>query len=247
MPLRFFAMKSFRILVCLLFFAGCASAPPVIESPRPEPTAAPFEAKSQQPEAPAVAGCRVFTSVEEPLEFDQCVESVTSDGTLVLKPAILKAVKPHLSRASRLKHLWLMLTKEKSSNPVFRGPVVAYMGQGPSGVSIARQVAYFDNGPDFFSEGLARSISKNGKVGFINDRLVTVIREEFDFATPFKNGKSAACTGCVSESVGEHSVVKDGQWRLIDKRGKLLKGPALTQAEAYDALGSMDESKPASR
>ncbi|CAN5652531.1 hypothetical protein BH10BDE1_BH10BDE1_26420 [soil metagenome] len=216
---------------------GCATSPLVPSSG--EITNAPA-LPSGAAEAPPVAACRVFISGEDPQDFDGCVESVAADGTLILKPAVIKVVEQRVAaekKNSGMKHLWMMLTKEKSPNAVFGGPIVAYIGKGPSGVNLARQVAFFDNGPDLFEDGLARSIAKNGKVGFIDETLVTMIREEYDFAMPFQKGLAVACNGCKSEPMkGEHSIVSGGDWLVLNRLGKVLKGPGLSQKEAYDAV-----------
>lgn len=52
----------------------------------------------------------------------------------------------------------------------------------------------FDNGPDYFVEGLARTV-KDGKVGFVDNRLDSVVAPVWDFAAPFDHGVAAVCTG----------------------------------------------------
>jgi len=79
----------------------------------------------------------------------------------------------------------------------------------------------FDNGPDYFKEGLARTI-KNNKFGFINKKLTVVIQPQYDFAFPFHNGLARVCNDCSLKPVGEHKTVEGGQWGLIDKQGKVV-------------------------
>lgn len=79
----------------------------------------------------------------------------------------------------------------------------------------------FDNGPDYFKEGLARTI-KNNKFGFINKKLDIVIKPEYDFAFPFVNGQAKVCNGCSIKLVGEHKTVEGGQWGIIDKQGNVV-------------------------
>lgn len=228
------ALRALFVLVVSGFMAGCGAksvkADKVDGSKIPAVTS----------ETRSVAPCRIFYSDSDPIEFEECVESVTSDGTLILKPSTMKIVESQLVKEKKLagaRHLWMMLAKEKSPNVVFGGPIVAYVGQGPSGVHLARQVAFFDNGPDYFSEGLARSISKSGKVGFLDESLVTVIREEYDFATPYRRGLALACNGCRTEDLqSEHLSVVGGDWLVLNKFGKVLKGPGLSQEEAYEAI-----------
>lgn len=79
----------------------------------------------------------------------------------------------------------------------------------------------FDNGPDYFIDGLARTI-KNNKFGFINKKLTVVIKPEYDFAFPFVNGQAKVCNGCSLKPVGEHKAVVGGQWGVIDKKGNVV-------------------------
>jgi hypothetical protein len=79
----------------------------------------------------------------------------------------------------------------------------------------------FDNGPDYFVEGLARTV-KNGKVGFVNAKLDRVIAPAWDFATPFDHGVAAVCTGCTPKSDGEHTIMTGGKWGYIDAHGSVV-------------------------
>lgn len=79
----------------------------------------------------------------------------------------------------------------------------------------------FDNGADYFQEGLSRTI-KNNKFGFINNKLDLVIKAEYDFAYPFENGLSIVCIGCKAFKVGEHTEMRNGKWGVIDKSGNVV-------------------------
>lgn len=79
----------------------------------------------------------------------------------------------------------------------------------------------FDNGADYFQEGLARTI-KNGKFGFINKQLQTIIAPEYDFAFPFSQGRAKVCIGCQAKKVGEHSTVVNGLWGYIGTTGEII-------------------------
>jgi len=49
----------------------------------------------------------------------------------------------------------------------------------------------YDNGPDYFSEGLARTVDdETGLIGYVDQDLNTVIASQFVEATPFKNGQA---------------------------------------------------------
>ncbi len=76
----------------------------------------------------------------------------------------------------------------------------------------------FDNGPDEFSEGLARFV-QNGKFGYFDRYGQVVIAPSFDFAYGFKNGRAAICMGCALVPDGEHTRIAGGTWYWINRRG----------------------------
>ena len=78
-----------------------------------------------------------------------------------------------------------------------------------------------DNGPDYFSEGLAR-FRAGEKVGFFDEACKIVIPAEYNFALPFKDSAAEVCFGCREYFDGEHKTASAGLWGLIDKRGRIL-------------------------
>jgi WG containing repeat len=82
-------------------------------------------------------------------------------------------------------------------------------------------VLRFDNGADYFVEGVARTL-REGKVGFIDRRLVEVIPARWDFAFPFKHGLAVVCNGCKPTKDGEHGRVDGGAWGYIDHKGRAV-------------------------
>ncbi|MBI4698849.1 MAG: WG repeat-containing protein, partial [Nitrospirae bacterium] len=83
------------------------------------------------------------------------------------------------------------------------------------------RVHYFDNGADHFVEGLARTV-KDGKLGFINEKLNIVISPQYDFAFPFSNSAALVCNGCKFVAEGEHTSVVGGKWGYINKGGVVI-------------------------
>ncbi len=83
----------------------------------------------------------------------------------------------------------------------------------------------FDNGPDYFSDGLARIVSPSGKFGFINKKLEVVIEPQFDFVTPFDEGRAHVCEGCRPVPMGESSRWEGGVEWPIDTTGQRLEAP----------------------
>jgi len=83
----------------------------------------------------------------------------------------------------------------------------------------------FDNGPDYFQEGLARCVNENNKIGFFNERGVIIIQPQYDFAFTFSSGFASVCNGCKKVPAfpgSEYHVVKGGKWGIIDKTGKVI-------------------------
>jgi len=80
---------------------------------------------------------------------------------------------------------------------------------------------FFDNGADYFVEGVARTILNN-KFGYIDEQLNVVIKPEYDFVFPFKNGIAVVCNGCRFELSGEHNKIAGGKWGVINKSGKIV-------------------------
>lgn len=102
-------------------------------------------------------------------------------------------------------------------------------------VGVVVPVLPFDNGPDYFIEGLARTV-QGGKVGFIRDDLTLAIPPRWDFAFPFENGTAVVCNGCTFRPVGEaHLEVVGGRWGVIDREG-LVVVPLVHSRDAVRAL-----------
>ena len=80
----------------------------------------------------------------------------------------------------------------------------------------------FDNGPDDFSEGLARCVSQ-GKMGYFNKKGEIVIPAVYDFGLPFEGGLAPVCVDCVKEYDGEHYRVVRGSWGCVNKKGVLVR------------------------
>lgn len=106
-------------------------------------------------------------------------------------------------------------------------------GSGPLAVSIDGVLHYanaagravpvwtFDNGADYFSEGLART-HRDGKIGFVDRDLIVRIPPTWDFAFPFSGGFALVCQGCQPEEAGEHREVVGGRWGRIDRGGAVV-------------------------
>lgn len=79
----------------------------------------------------------------------------------------------------------------------------------------------FDNGPDYFEEGLARS-RVGGKIAYLDRTLRPRIVTGYDWGSPFEHGRADVCVGCRMEREGEHSVVVGGKWGVVDHMGRVV-------------------------
>ena len=84
----------------------------------------------------------------------------------------------------------------------------------------------FDNGPDYPSEGYFRIIDSNELFGFANTRGNVVIKPQYKFANPFKDGKAKVTnTGqkITADTISEsHWYWASNNWFFISHKGKKL-------------------------
>jgi hypothetical protein len=85
-----------------------------------------------------------------------------------------------------------------------------------SGKVLAQAFAY-DNGPDYFQEGLARIVDATKKVGFITERGTIAIAPQYESAAGFCHGKA--------------EVELNGETYFIDARGNKTTPPPLDDAK----------------
>lgn len=108
-----------------------------------------------------------------------------------------------------------------------------------SGRSLVRPMV-FDNGPDDFSEGLARYVD-GGKYGYFDRCGKVVIPAQYDFALPFEGGKARAgfdCTFPPADAAGEHRGYACKRW--IDLRHPDRAELRQTGMEKETAMGLWD-------
>jgi hypothetical protein len=79
----------------------------------------------------------------------------------------------------------------------------------------------YDNGADYFCDGLARYLI-DGKYGYVNARLEVVVPASYDFAYPFQGGHGAVCQSCTFTAAGEHTSVACARCGAVDATGKLV-------------------------
>lgn len=86
-----------------------------------------------------------------------------------------------------------------------------------------RQLAVltYDNGPDYFGEGLTRA-RVGGKTGYYNQQLQPAFATRFDWGWPFKDGVAEVCQGCRpgKPDADGHVPVIGGESFRIDRHGR---------------------------
>lgn len=83
----------------------------------------------------------------------------------------------------------------------------------------------FDNGPDYFNEGLTR-VQRNGKMGYANNKGEVVIPCQYAFAGWFENGIAKVTFEAKQyRDLDEHLRVESDSWFNIDKQGNRIKAP----------------------
>lgn len=135
----------------------------------------------------------------EPDEFPDCALR-REDGTLELKAAHREALDFDQRGLA-----WL-----------YAGGQFYYLR--PDGPLVP--VVTWDNGPDEFAEGLARTV-RDGKIAYLNEALEEVIPPRYDWGWPFENGRARVCSGCQlgPPDADGHRMVDGGQWGYIDHQG----------------------------
>ena len=95
----------------------------------------------------------------------------------------------------------------------------------------------YDNGPDYFREGLAR-FTLATKTGFLNEHGEVVIDPlEFDFVSPFFDSLAVVCIGCAEvkeDEHNEHTSIAGGKWGYVDRQGHLTIPLKFDGAEPFD-------------
>lgn len=90
--------------------------------------------------------------------------------------------------------------------------------------SQAYSIYPFDNGDDYFVEGLRRIVDKKGRIGYQDEAGKAVIKPRFAFGFPFKNGLAKVTDSGEKVGDGEHWRWQSDDWYLVDRQGRRLEG-----------------------
>lgn len=86
----------------------------------------------------------------------------------------------------------------------------------------SQRVYFYDNGCDYFKDGLARGLV-NDQMVFINEQLDVVLAPGFEWLSVFDYDHVMACNGpFVTEKDGEYSFMTGGKCGLLNRQGDLV-------------------------
>lgn len=87
-------------------------------------------------------------------------------------------------------------------------------------------VITYDNGPDYFEQGLTRA-RLGDRIGYFDVQLQPAFAERFDWGFPFQDGVAEVCNGCHEgpPDAGGHTSIVGGTHFRIDLHGKRLPEP----------------------
>ncbi len=82
-------------------------------------------------------------------------------------------------------------------------------------------VVSYDNGADWFAEGLVRSMV-NGRIAYFNKDFKIVIPAKYDWGWPFSEGRALVCSGCRIQAADKdgHKPITGGKWGYINRQGE---------------------------
>ncbi|QNR25511.1 WG repeat-containing protein [Croceimicrobium hydrocarbonivorans] len=90
--------------------------------------------------------------------------------------------------------------------------------------NILYDLVFFDNGPDYFHEGLVR-VERNEKMGFANKYGQILIPCDYDFVWWFEKGKAKVTFDAreIRDKYDYHTRIESEEWFYIDRNGKRIK------------------------
>ncbi len=79
----------------------------------------------------------------------------------------------------------------------------------------------YDNGPDYFSDGLIRFV-QNGLLGYADKNGKVVIGPKYACAWPFEDGQAQVAVNCTKTLENEMMMWESEDWILIDNQGNTI-------------------------
>lgn len=167
-----------------------------------------------------------FSQEEELYYFigkDSLVGVKNSKGEVIIPAEFDDAKYRGLEDGEKIEEnlIFFMFHKENSGKPL-KGVGFMYDRKG----NFLFYPYLFDNGADYFSEGLMRIVGENNKVGFADKNGNIVIAPLYDEASPFHYGYADFCNGCYKERISEHDfklhTTEGYSSGYINKKGEVV-------------------------
>jgi len=90
-----------------------------------------------------------------------------------------------------------------------------------SNEKVLYEVKWYDNGPDYISDGLFRIIIE-GKTGYANKAGEIVIEPIYACTEPFEGGQARVTLKCELSKDGEYTRMESDEWFSIDTKGNKI-------------------------
>lgn len=89
-------------------------------------------------------------------------------------------------------------------------------------------VYQIDNGEDYIQDGMRRIVDRRGRIGYIDEKGAIIIKPQFAFGFPFKDGRAKVTNKgekkVVPNSKGEYHYWESDKWFYITRvRDNILK------------------------
>ena len=171
----------------------------------------------QQNPAPALNGSRSDQRYE--CDCRTTVDDLAPHPACLRRDADAYQMQPAVLRSLKLPHA--------------RSPFGAYSTCGMFWVRSdgrARQTLNYDNGADYFCNGLTRYY-RAAKYGYMNAELEVVVPPDYDFAAPFRSGHGIVCQACTFSPSGEHTAVSCARCGAVNVKGQLVLALTFSMAQ----------------
>jgi hypothetical protein len=146
---------------------------------------------------------------------------VVDAGFILVPQCAFERKNGQLYVSARYLHLVLGPSKDKLEPIAIEGSGWAYIDR--RGLVVVQDVAFFDNGADFFHNGLVRVV-RSGKYGLADMHGAIIVPEAYDGILDPDDGDTrwSACKGCRTVTAGEYHFFAGGDWYWFDKRGQVI-------------------------
>lgn len=146
---------------------------------------------------------------------------VVDGETWSLPPCAMETRHGHAYVAARYLPKLFSGSREHLVARILPGSGWSYIDR--SGKVVVRHVATMDNDASAFHHGLVR-VNRDGKWGLADEEGRLVVPPSYDGILDYQPGLGwRACTGCRSQTGGEHSWFEGGDWITLDRRGRKIR------------------------